>query len=48
MLYAWDWYNEDPYDRELPSDEIYEMKKYMESRGYKIDRLGVVKINNVS
>ena len=48
MLYAWDWWNEDPYDRESPSDEIYQMKKYMKSRGYKVDRLGIVKINNIS
>lgn len=43
MIYAWDHWQVDPYDRESPSDEIYEMRKHMESLGYKIDRWGITR-----
>ena len=46
MIYAWDHWQVDPYDREQPSDEIYEMRKYMESLGYKIDRWGITRTKN--
>jgi len=44
FLYAWDWWREDEYDRESPSDEVYQLKQYMQKLGYTIDKYGVTKV----
>lgn len=41
LLYAWDWWQEDSYDREGPYDEIYAMKEHMKKLGIVVDKLGI-------